>query len=183
MEAVAKTCTVCRKEKPDDQFPFVTRRSVLRGTICTECYTVIFTTRSPERAQRVRHHVQKLEFNINIFNPNKRPNIREGWREQAACHGFKPNTFFPTPEDDPDLNAYPRSICARCPVRNDCLAYAIVSNKTDGIWGGTTSSEREPLRRQGVRWNECRCGRLYWRDGGGGIVCDGCRVKKSGVTR
>jgi WhiB family redox-sensing transcriptional regulator len=34
------------------------------------------------------------------------------------------------------------AICARCPVRAECLDAA----DDDGIWGGTTAVERKPRR-------------------------------------
>jgi hypothetical protein len=39
-------------------------------------------------------------------------------------------------------------------VEDDCLAYAIATNQSEGIWGATTPKERAKLRRrwlQGVR--------------------------------
>jgi len=35
-----------------------------------------------------------------------------------------------------------------CAVRDECLRYAVVNNITDGVWGGTTSKEREKLKKQ-----------------------------------
>jgi WhiB family redox-sensing transcriptional regulator len=42
-------------------------------------------------------------------------------------------------------------VCAMCPVQEACLAYAIESRQTVGIWGGATTRERRRLRR---RWLE-----------------------------
>ena len=39
-----------------------------------------------------------------------------------------------------------RQICARCPVRQPCLDYAISHGIVDGIWGGLTERDRRPLR-------------------------------------
>jgi len=54
--------------------------------------------------------------------------------------------FFP---DDGDVGAIAgaKTICASCPVLDDCLAYALETIQTEGIWGGTTSRERRKLRR------------------------------------
>jgi len=35
-----------------------------------------------------------------------------------------------------------KAICAGCPVRNECLAFALRTGQVDGIWGGTTTHER-----------------------------------------
>jgi WhiB family transcriptional regulator, redox-sensing transcriptional regulator len=34
------------------------------------------------------------------------------------------------------------AICARCPVREACLAFAVGTGQPDGIWGGQTERER-----------------------------------------
>ncbi|WP_411153277.1 WhiB family transcriptional regulator [Streptomyces sp. A30] len=36
----------------------------------------------------------------------------------------------------------------RCPVRDKCLNWAIRADPVEGIWGGTTESERRALRRR-----------------------------------
>lgn len=35
-----------------------------------------------------------------------------------------------------------KAACDRCPVQEACLEYALTANVPDGIWGGTTPSER-----------------------------------------
>ena len=35
-----------------------------------------------------------------------------------------------------------KAICAACPVRRDCLAFALRIGQADGIWGGLTEEER-----------------------------------------
>jgi len=63
----------------------------------------------------------------------------------APCED-NPDVFFP--EDFPDPNvreiavAVAKRLCRTCPVKNDCLKYAIESNQKFGIWAGTTASER-----------------------------------------
>ena len=39
-----------------------------------------------------------------------------------------------------------RQVCARCPVRQPCLDYALSNRITHGIWGGMTERERRPLQ-------------------------------------
>jgi WhiB family redox-sensing transcriptional regulator len=76
---------------------------------------------------------------------------RTGWREEAACNGLDTDLFFPATEDDQVLLAVARKVCGRCPVQELCLAYAVESRQTVGIWGGATTRERRRLRR---RWLE-----------------------------
>jgi WhiB family transcriptional regulator, redox-sensing transcriptional regulator len=70
------------------------------------------------------------------------------WRELAACRGTDLEVFFPERGE----SAGPaRQICARCPVRQPCLDYAITNRITHGIWGGLTERERRALRSGWVR--------------------------------
>ena len=67
------------------------------------------------------------------------------WRAGAACRNLDTEIFFPDSEADagPAL-----SVCATCPVRNECLDWAIATRQHDGVWGGTTESERKRIRRR-----------------------------------
>ena len=76
---------------------------------------------------------------------------RTGWREEAACSGLDTNLFFPSTEEDQVQLSIARQVCAICPVKELCLAYAVESRQTVGIWGGATTRERRRLRR---RWLE-----------------------------
>lgn len=78
------------------------------------------------------------------------PEEFETWRDGAACNGDEDVDFFPSP-DDAVGNARAKALCASCPVLDDCLAFAIETNQTDGIWGGTTAAERSKLRRMWLR--------------------------------
>jgi WhiB family redox-sensing transcriptional regulator len=53
--------------------------------------------------------------------------------------------FFPVNDEQ----AGPaKTICATCPVRDQCLEWAIASRQEDGIFGGLTPTERHRLRRR-----------------------------------
>ena len=41
-----------------------------------------------------------------------------------------------------------RSVCAACPAREPCLAYALANPELVGVWGATTTRERRALRRR-----------------------------------
>jgi WhiB family redox-sensing transcriptional regulator len=65
------------------------------------------------------------------------------WRDRAACRGADPDLFFPERGESADPA---RQVCARCPVRQPCLAYALDNGITHGVWGGLTERERRVLR-------------------------------------
>ena len=61
--------------------------------------------------------------------------------------------FFPVSDVGPGARQteQAKAVCARCPVRAQCLEYALDNALDHGIYGGTTESERRTLRRQAVR--------------------------------
>ncbi|AIJ25199.1 MULTISPECIES: WhiB family transcriptional regulator [Amycolatopsis] len=71
------------------------------------------------------------------------------WRTRAACRDEDPELFFPVSEMGPGARqvARAKAVCASCPVRAECLAYALDSGLDNGIFGGTTEQERRSLIR------------------------------------
>jgi WhiB family redox-sensing transcriptional regulator len=74
------------------------------------------------------------------------------WAERALCAQADPDAWFPD-RGHCDLATSAMRICAHCPVRTQCLDYALSGADTwggiaSGIWGGTTPKERDQLRRQ-----------------------------------
>jgi WhiB family redox-sensing transcriptional regulator len=78
----------------------------------------------------------------------------EGWQAGAACRGadaalfFAPN-YFERREEKDGREAKAKAICARCPVRAPCLAYALFIREPHGVWGGLNEFERRQLLRAG----------------------------------
>jgi len=79
-----------------------------------------------------------------------------GWQYRASCRGedaemfFAPNYFERKDEKDArEVRA--KAICADCPVRVECLEYALRSREPHGIWGGLNELERRALIRQRER--------------------------------
>lgn len=70
------------------------------------------------------------------------------WKERGACFGSDSNVFFS------DLTVtQARTICERCTVLKDCLAYVKERNPPEGVWAGMTYEERRrlfPRTRTGV---------------------------------
>ncbi|MCX5599950.1 WhiB family transcriptional regulator [Streptomyces phaeochromogenes] len=71
------------------------------------------------------------------------------WLRRAACAEEDPELFFPVGTVGParhDIAAAKR-VCARCPVSGQCLAWALSTGQTSGVWGGTGEEERAALLR------------------------------------
>jgi WhiB family transcriptional regulator, redox-sensing transcriptional regulator len=73
--------------------------------------------------------------------------IHETWHLKAACRGPESELFFPPPlperreaREARELKA--KEICTYCPVRDDCLEFALRVREAHGIWGGLTEAER-----------------------------------------
>lgn len=48
---------------------------------------------------------------------------------------------------DPAGSDDAKAVCRGCPVRSECLAYALAARERAGVWGGLTPDERaEQLR-------------------------------------
>jgi WhiB family transcriptional regulator, redox-sensing transcriptional regulator len=75
---------------------------------------------------------------------------RTSWRERAACRSYDPEIFFPIGKTGRAIAEIQRAktICANCPIRADCLAFALQTHQDYGIWGGCDEDERRALRRQ-----------------------------------
>ena len=91
--------------------------------------------------------------------------INAKWKSQAACvvqHNidgkeldakerveiFYPQKFNAVNVSNEELRA--KLICRSCPVKSECLEYAIL-NREYGIWGGMTQRERRTEVRRRIR--------------------------------
>ncbi|MGW2476979.1 WhiB family transcriptional regulator [Streptomyces sp. NPDC001665] len=70
------------------------------------------------------------------------------WHPRGACHGMDwedaEAVFFPGPRDHEEI-AEAKELCGWCPVRRECLNFALENALKDGVWGGLTEAERSPL--------------------------------------
>ena len=69
------------------------------------------------------------------------------WRHRAACIGQPIALFFQDRgRNDQTLKA--RALCRDCPVRLDCLDFAMSfpDKELPGIYGGLTETERRRMR-------------------------------------
>jgi WhiB family redox-sensing transcriptional regulator len=77
----------------------------------------------------------------------RRPTPTPEWFADATCRveRIPTETFFPAFDDHAGVAI---AICARCPVRECCLEWAIAERFDAGIFGGTTARGRMRIRRR-----------------------------------
>jgi WhiB family redox-sensing transcriptional regulator len=71
------------------------------------------------------------------------------WVQQARCRDEDPELFFPIGSTGPaavQVEAA-KAVCLTCPVRLDCLEWALATAQDSGVWGGLSEEERRALRR------------------------------------
>jgi len=70
--------------------------------------------------------------------------MKSYWRSAAACQSADPELFFPVSNAGQALEqaAKANAICTGCSVRRECLAFALRTRQSHGIWGGMTGEER-----------------------------------------
>ena len=72
------------------------------------------------------------------------------WGPQANCLDQDPELFFPIPEDKKGINTpqtlEAKAVCEKCSVVEECFNWA-TAHGVDGIWGNTTKSERDKIKR------------------------------------
>lgn len=81
--------------------------------------------------------------------------------ERRACRTADPSLFFPEQGGSGTVAA--KAVCLRCPVREDCLEWAL-DHEGYGVWGAMTADERdaERRRRAGTEPRHCEvCTRRY----------------------
>jgi WhiB family redox-sensing transcriptional regulator len=67
------------------------------------------------------------------------------WQEKAKCLGMDPEIFFP-PTEEEAWRA--KEVCRGCPVRRECLEFALKYGERYGVWGGFSEQERKALFRE-----------------------------------
>ena len=67
---------------------------------------------------------------------------------QGNCADKLPSLFFPSDGVGVDTA---RRVCDGCPVKDQCLEYALDNRIDHGVWGGTSERERRRiLKARGV---------------------------------
>ncbi len=95
-------------------------------------------------------HQEKAGEESMVGRADAGADVRDGgWRARAACRNTTdPDTFFPVAEDGPAFEravAAAKRVCAGCPVRGECAAWAIEA-LPHGVAGGMSAEERHQAR-------------------------------------
>ncbi len=75
---------------------------------------------------------------------------RTEWQQRGLCRAEDSTVFFPPShfEHKPEREAREakaKAICERCPVRVECLDWALTVREPHGVWGGRSEIERKHL--------------------------------------
>lgn len=76
------------------------------------------------------------------------------WMNRAECLDVDLTVFFPeTPHVFKDAYKIAREYCESCPVREECLEWAVsteaeTSTNSFGMYGGRTPEQRRAIRRE-----------------------------------
>lgn len=86
---------------------------------------------------------------------NYEPANGERWMAKRRCADYNAEEFFrvePTgiKRKGHVKQAFAKDICATCPVRTECLTFALEHREEWGVWGGLDEDERKALLRNGA---------------------------------
>ena len=72
-------------------------------------------------------------------------------KNELPCRTVDPDTFFPVGTTGPALvqAEEAKALCRLCPIRQQCLDWALDEGVEFGVWGGMTEQERRWTRRRG----------------------------------
>lgn len=115
----------------------IRRRKSAVSLLGRECFgvEVEWDKKVPVRPERIEPYMPTL--------PN--PDSEWDWRADGVCVTEKvsPHIFYPK-NNERDINRAKR-VCNRCPVKDECLDFAVRNLDEHGVWGGTSEAERWPL--------------------------------------
>ena len=72
------------------------------------------------------------------------------WQQRGLCRANDSEIFFPPahfehkPERE-ERESRAKAICQGCPVRIECLTWALEVREPHGVWGGASESDRKQM--------------------------------------
>jgi WhiB family redox-sensing transcriptional regulator len=98
-----------------------------------------------ETRKRLREHAEAQPLPEPTLQPVKPEPAVAVWYHRGACNDYDPEIWFPV---NSRLAGRATEICDhRCPVKVECLRYALEEEIQHGVWGGLTEEERQELAR------------------------------------
>ena len=72
------------------------------------------------------------------------------WQQHGSCRAADSEIFFPPAvfEHKPEREAREakaKAICSGCPVRVQCLTWALAVREPHGVWGGASEGDRKRM--------------------------------------
>lgn len=96
------------------------------------------------------------------------------WMAFAQCRDGDPDAAFAAEGSD-EAVLFAKGVCGRCPVRVECLEYAL-DRRDPGIYGGLTPTQRGTAKRK-RRLSPCGTPAAWYRHRAHGETpCDPCRL-------
>ena len=89
---------------------------------------------------------QRIRTGHTLVDDDGLPTLRfepQPWITRAACRDEDPDIFFPGRGESTAPAEY---ICHGCPVRIECLEWALDHGEKHGIWGGLSERARRRIR-------------------------------------
>lgn len=90
-----------------------------------------------------------MSHSAHLGNLSKRVNVSMGmdttWMATGNCNNHPPAVFFPSDGVGVEVA---KKICATCPVKDQCLEYALDQRIDHGVWGGASERQRRRLLKQ-----------------------------------
>ena len=75
---------------------------------------------------------------------------RPEWQNHAACKGMMRSDdspkFFIKRGDQKSMLSKAKKVCEKCPVKDECLEFALKFNIQEGVWGGASGRQRRRMR-------------------------------------
>ncbi|MFB7222406.1 WhiB family transcriptional regulator [Streptomyces sp. NPDC056227] len=80
-------------------------------------------------------------------------NTLDGWQQHGLCRFEDPDLFFPgsAGPQAAEQTAKAKQVCARCPVIETCLQWAMDTRQDIGVLGGLSEGERRTMHRRKTR--------------------------------